>query len=103
MWDNKQIADDAKHQMMPLLRVTLVSRERMRKSAVRVADAVVLCHSLGSAFDDADCAPPLPPLPPLLCRRAIRGGSIMAAVVLVVVVQLLLLLLRAGRTVATYP
>jgi hypothetical protein len=80
MWDNDQIADDAKHQMMPLLRVTLVSRERMRKSAVRIADAVVLRHSLGLAFDDADCAPPHPPPAPFASpagnqRRVNHGGG----------------------------
>ena len=80
MWDNDQIADDAKHQMMPLLRVTLVSRERMRKSAVRVADAVVRRHSRGSAFSDADCAPPPPPPAPFASpagnqRRVNHGGA----------------------------
>ncbi len=80
MWDNLKIAGDAKHQMMPLLGVTLVSRERMRKSAVRVADAVVLRLSQGSAFDNVDCAPPPPPPAPFALpagdqRRVNYGGG----------------------------
>jgi hypothetical protein len=40
---NHRIDADAKHQMMPILRVTLLSMEVQRKSTVRIEDAV-LCH-----------------------------------------------------------
>ncbi len=49
---------NAKHQMMPILRVTLLSKEVQRKSTVRVEDAV-LCHC--SSYKSGDCTPPPPP------------------------------------------
>jgi hypothetical protein len=48
---------DAKHQMMPVLRVTLLSKEVQRKSTVRVEDAVLHCRS---SYESGDCTPPPP-------------------------------------------
>jgi hypothetical protein len=72
------VEESAKHQMMCLLRVLLQSKEKMRKSAVRVDD-MVLCRR-GSAFDSADCAPPPPPSSPFSLpagnqRRSNWGGG----------------------------
>ena len=55
---NDRIDDDAKHQMMPVLRVTLVSKEVQRKSTVRVEDAVLRRRS---SYESGDCTPPPPP------------------------------------------
>ena len=55
---NKRIDVDAKHQMMPVLRVTLLSKEFQRKSTVRVEDAV-LCRR--SSYESGDCTQPPPP------------------------------------------
>ena len=53
-----RIDSNAKHQMMPILRVTLVSKEVQRKSIMRADDAVV---HMRSSHESADCAPPPPP------------------------------------------
>ena len=55
---NDRIDDDAKHQMMPVLRVTLLSKEVQRKSTVRVEDAVLRRRS---SYESGDCTPPPPP------------------------------------------
>ena len=49
---------DAKHQMMPVLRVTLLSKEVQRKSTVRVEDAVLRRRT---SYESGDCTPPPPP------------------------------------------
>ena len=55
---NNRIDVDAKHQMMPVLRVTLLSKEFQRKSTVRVEDAVLRRRS---SYESGDCTPPPPP------------------------------------------
>ena len=55
---NKRIDVDANHQMMPILRVTLLSKEFQRKSTVRVEDAVLRRRS---SYESGDCTPPPPP------------------------------------------
>ncbi len=55
---NNCINVDAKHQMMPILRVTLLSKEVQRKSTVRIEDAVLRCRS---SYKSGDCTPPPPP------------------------------------------
>ncbi len=55
---NHCIDANAKHQMMPFLRVSLLSKEVQRKSTVRVKVAV-LCRS--SSYKSGDCTPPPPP------------------------------------------
>jgi hypothetical protein len=72
---NHRIDDDAKHQMMPVLRVTLLSKEVQRKSAMRVEDAVLRrC----SSYESGDCFPPPPPgvpfSPPGLQGDGFSGG-----------------------------
>lgn len=52
---------NAKHQMMPVLRVTLLSKEVQRKSIVRNEDAV-LCRR--SSYESGDCTAPPPPSAP---------------------------------------
>ena len=52
---------NAKHQMMPVLRVTLLSKEVQRKSTVRVEDAVLRRRS---SYESGDCTPPPPPSVP---------------------------------------
>ncbi len=78
LYNNPSTNPYAKHQMMPLLRVVLESKEKMRKSTVHVK-GVVLCHRL--AFKSCDCAPPPPPPAPFLSpgyqrRRGNYGGGI---------------------------
>jgi hypothetical protein len=53
-----RINADAKHQMMPILRVTLLSKEVQRMSTVRVEDAV-LRHR--TSYESGDCTQPPPP------------------------------------------
>ena len=55
------IDDDAKHQMMPVLRVTLLSKEVQRKSTVRNEDAVLRRRS---SYESGDCTVPPPPSAP---------------------------------------
>ena len=72
---NHRIDDNAKHQMMPVLRVTLLSKEVQRKSAVRVEDAVLRRRS---SYESGDCTPPPPPgvpfSPPGLQGDGFGGG-----------------------------
>jgi hypothetical protein len=67
---------DAKHQMMPVLRVTLLSKEVQRKSTVRVEDAVLRRRS---SYESGDCTPPPPPgvpfSPPGPQDNGFGGGS----------------------------
>ena len=58
LYHDFRIDGNAKHQMMPILRVTLVSKEVQRKSIMRADDAVVCMRS---SHESADCAPPPPP------------------------------------------
>ncbi len=66
---------NAKHQMMPVLRVTLMSNEVQRKSTVHVQDAVLCCCS---SYESGDCTPPPPPSvpfsPPGPQRNGFGGG-----------------------------
>jgi hypothetical protein len=70
------IDDDAKHQMMPVLRVILLSKEIQRKSTVRIKDAV-LCHR--SSYESGNCTAPPPPSapfsPPGLQSNDFGGGG----------------------------
>jgi hypothetical protein len=68
---NHRIDDNAKHQMMPILRVTLLSKEVQRKSAVRVEDGVLRCRS---SYESGDCTPPPPPGVPF-SPPGLQGGG----------------------------
>ncbi len=58
LYHNNRIDVDAKHQMMLVLRVTLLSKEVQRKSTVRVKDAVLHRRS---SYESGDCTLPPPP------------------------------------------
>ncbi len=62
MHNNYCINAGAKDQMMPILKVTLLSKEVQRKSTMHVEDAVLCCCSL---YKSGDCTPPQPPGVPL--------------------------------------
>jgi hypothetical protein len=74
------IDDDAKHQMMPVLRVTILSKEVQRKSTVRTKD-VVLRHR--SSYESGNCTAPPPPSapfsPPGLQKNDFGGGGFSGA------------------------
>ncbi len=71
-----RIDDDAKHQMMPVLRVTLLSKEVQTKSTVRIEDAVLRRRS---SYESGDCTAPPPPSapfsPPDLQSNDFGGGG----------------------------
>ena len=71
---NNCINVNAKHQMMPVLRVTLLSKEVQRKSPVRVEDAVLHRRS---SYKSSDCTTP----PPLVSHFHPQALKVMALAV----------------------
>jgi hypothetical protein len=72
---DERIDANEEHQMMPIPRLTLLSKEVQRKSAVRVEDAVLRRRS---SYKSGDCTPPPPPgvpfSPPGLQGDGFGGG-----------------------------
>jgi hypothetical protein len=68
---NPNIDRDAKHQMMPILRITAEAQEKQWKSTVRVKDLVLHRRS---SYERGDSSPPPPPGRPYLSHSH-RSGS----------------------------
>jgi hypothetical protein len=70
---NPNIDRDAKHQMMPILRITAEAQEKQQKNTVHVEDLVVHRRS---SYERGDSSPPPPPgFPPYLLHHSHRSGS----------------------------
>jgi hypothetical protein len=68
---NPNINRDAKHQMMPIIRITAKAQEKQRKSTVHVED--LMLHRR-SSYEHGDSSPPLLPGHPYLLHSH-RSGS----------------------------
>jgi hypothetical protein len=71
-YENPNINQDTKHQLMPILRITSQTQEKQWKSTVRVDDAVL--HQC-SSYKRGDSPPPLPPGCPFLTQPNQSGGD----------------------------
>jgi hypothetical protein len=71
-YKNPNIDQDAKHQLIPILRITSKAQEKQQKNFVHIDDAVLHRHS---SYKCGDSASPLPPGCPFSTQPRQSGGG----------------------------